>query len=86
MFSQTMHDHDTYFFMYISTGFLTGAFLISLFFLIPTNFFQGKIILLVASLALFVTSHPYRKGLAVAIDYLVDSHSEYPKHERRKFD
>lgn len=70
--------------MYISTGFLTGLFIIFMFFVIPTNLQLGKITLLLASVGLFVLTHPYRKGLAVAIDYLIDSRSDHPKHERKK--
>lgn len=77
-------EDDTYFFMYISTGFLTGLFIVVMFFVIPLHLQRGKIILLLASVGLFVLTHPYRKGLAIAIDYLIDSRSEHPKHERKK--
>ena len=77
-------EDDTYFFMYMSTGFLTGLFIVAMFFVVPSNIRFGKLILLLSSLFFFILTHPYRKGLAVAIDYYVDNKSEYPKHHRRK--
>jgi uncharacterized protein (DUF983 family) len=79
-----LREDDTYFFMYISTGFLTGLFIVSMFFVIPQNIQFGKFLVLLLSLSLFVLTHPYRKGLAVAIDYFVDCRSEFPKHSSRK--
>ncbi len=77
-------EDDTYFFMYMSTGLLTGVFIVIMFFVIPTDVLLGKIILLILSLSVFVITHPNRKGLAIAIDYCVDSRSEYPKHQEKK--
>ena len=73
-------EDDTYFFMYMSTGFVTGIFIVGMFIVIPKDIQFGKLILLVLSLLLFVITHPYRKGLAVAIDYYVDSRSEFPRY------
>lgn len=78
-----LREDDTYFFMYMSTGFLTGLFIVSMFFVVPTNIRFGKLILLLLSLLFFILTHPFRKGLAVAIDYYVDSHCEHPKHHQR---
>jgi len=74
-------EDDTYFFMYISTGVITGIFLISMFFVFPRDFLFGKSVLLVLSIGLFVLTHPYRKGVAIAIDYFVDRKSDFPKHD-----
>ena len=76
-------EDDTYFFMYMSTGLITGIFIILMFFIIPRDLKFGKTVLLFASVGLFVLTHPYRKGLAVAIDFVVDSRSEHPKHQRK---
>jgi hypothetical protein len=78
-----LREDDTYFFMYISTGFLTGLFIIAMFFVVPTDIRFGKFILLIMSLLFFVITHPYRKGLAVAIDYYVDNKCEHPKYNRK---
>ncbi|MFM8312752.1 MAG: DUF983 domain-containing protein [Deltaproteobacteria bacterium] len=76
-------EDDTYFFMYMSTGFITGIFIVGMFFIIPNDIKYGKLILLALSLLLFIATHPFRKGLAVAIDFYVDSRSEYPKHREK---
>lgn len=78
-----VREDDTYFFMYISTGFITGVFIIGMFFIIPKDLQHGKVILLVLSLLLFIATHPFRKGLAVAIDFYVDSRCEHPKHREK---
>jgi len=74
-------EDDTYFFMYMSTGFLTGLFVVAMFFVIPSDLRYGKWVLLFLSVGLFILTHPFRKGLAIAIDYYVECKSEFPRHK-----
>lgn len=73
-------EDDTYFFMYLSAGFITGVLLIGLFFIVPTNIMIGRVLLLLFALFLYFKSWPYRKGLATALDYYIDTKTENPRH------
>ena len=65
-------ESDTWAFMYLSTAFITGLFILSMFLVFPKSLWLGRAIVAVAALFLFVLSAPYRKGLAIALDYLVE--------------
>jgi len=67
---------DTWFFTYMSTAFLAGVFLLWMFLFPMTNYILGNIILVVGWFLLIVLTIPYRKGLAIAIDYLIDTQHE----------
>lgn len=60
---------DILVFMYLSTAFLTGLFILLMFWILPADQTGGRIILLVGALALMVLSLPYRKGVALALEY-----------------
>ncbi|NBX68720.1 MAG: DUF983 domain-containing protein [Proteobacteria bacterium] len=75
-------EDDTYFFMYMSTGFLTGLFIVAMFFVFPQDFRFAKLVLLFASVGMFLLTHPFRKGLAIAIDYFIEEKSDYPKRRQ----
>lgn len=62
---------DTWFFMYMSTAGLTGMLVVIMFLLRPRVLWVGQILVLVAALAVMGLSLPLRKGVAVALDYLV---------------
>lgn len=64
---------DTWFFMYMSTGALTGILLIVLFLIRPRVVWIGQLLVSVAAVALIGLTLPYRKGIAVALDYLIDA-------------
>ena len=64
---------DTWFFMYISTGALTGILLIALFLIRPRVVWIGQLVVSVAAVALIGLTLPHRKGIAVALDYWIDA-------------
>ena len=62
---------DTWFFMYMSTAGLTGLLVVTMFLLRPRVLWIGQLVVCVAAVVLIGLSLPYRKGIAVALDYLV---------------
>ncbi len=62
---------DTWFFMYVSTAGLTGVLVVIMFLLRPKVLWVGQVLVLLAALAVMGLSLPLRKGVAVALDYLV---------------
>jgi hypothetical protein len=62
---------DTWFFMYMSTAGLTGLLVVILFLVRPRVLWIGQVAVLVAAFVLIGLSLPLRKGVAVALDYLV---------------
>ncbi|HKY64165.1 MAG TPA: DUF983 domain-containing protein [bacterium] len=65
-------ESDTWAFMYLSTAFITGLFILSMLLVLPKSLWLGRFVVAAAALFLFVLSAPYRKGLAIAFDYLVE--------------
>lgn len=66
------HTGDTWFFMYMTTAGLTGVLLVLLFLVRPAIIWVGQIFVALAAIAVIVLSLPYRKGFAVALDWLVE--------------
>jgi drug/metabolite transporter superfamily protein YnfA len=66
--------------MYMTTAGITGVFLLAMFLVTPQNVVWGKIEAAVLALVVFLATQPIRKGLAIAIEYWVDSRLEFPKH------
>jgi len=62
---------DTWFFMYMSTAGLTGTLVVVMFLIRPRVLWVGQIVVALAAVAVIGFSLPYRKGIAVALDYLV---------------
>lgn len=58
--------------MYLSTAFITGLFVVTMFVIVPRDIRLARGVLFVLAVILIVGSLPYRKGVAVAIEYLVD--------------
>jgi len=58
--------------MYLSAALITGFFILGILFIIPTNQLWGRILLTVLALLVMLGSLPFRKGLAIAIDFLTD--------------
>ncbi len=56
-------------FMYLSTAFLTGLFFIVLITMPPENLGRYRLGLAGAALLLYVSTMPFRKGLAIAFNY-----------------
>ncbi len=70
----------TWFFMYMSAGLITGTYIIAMFLFTPTSQIWGRIAIGLSALVLFFLTNRPRKGLAIALEYFIDSHSEFPKH------
>ena len=62
---------DTWFFMYMSTAGLTGTIVVIMFLLRPRVFWVGQLLVIVAAVLVIGVSLPLRKGLAIALDYLM---------------
>jgi len=69
--------------MYISTAFITGLFVLGMFWILPKNLWMGRLVIAGSALAFFMLTWPFRKGAAIAFDYLVDLRFE--KKEGLKF-
>jgi len=71
---------DTWFFMYMSTAAITGAFVLSMLSLpAPKNQLIGSLLIGAGALVLFVITTPIRKSLAIAFEYYTDAVSENPR-------
>lgn len=71
---------DTWFFMYMSTAAITGAFVFSMLLLpAPKNQLIGSLLIGAGALVLFVITTPIRKSLAIAFEYYTDAVSENPR-------
>jgi uncharacterized protein (DUF983 family) len=69
---------DTWFFMYMTTAGLTGVLLIVMLVVRPASLLLGQLLLLGGAILLIGGTLPYRKGLAVALDYLVRRNTDAP--------
>lgn len=58
--------------MYMSTAGLTGLLVVTMFLLHPRVLWIGQLLVCLAAVALIGFSLPYRKGIAVALDYLIE--------------
>ena len=58
--------------MYVSSPALTGVFFVALFLIQPTDVLIGQAIVLPLALVVLGGTLPFRKGLGVALEYLVD--------------
>jgi hypothetical protein len=63
---------DTWFFMYMSTAGLSGVLVVAMFLIRPRVVWIGQAIVCVAAVAVIGFSLPYRKGIAVALDYWIE--------------
>lgn len=62
---------DTWFFMYMSTAGLTGMIVVIMFLLRPRVLWVGQVLVVIAAVAVIGLSLPLRKGVAIALDYLL---------------
>ena len=67
---------DTWFFMYMSTAGLTGSLVVAMFLIRPRVIWIGQLVVCLAAIAIIGFSLPYRKGIAVALDYFVEGDGE----------
>jgi uncharacterized protein (DUF983 family) len=63
---------DTWFFMYMTTAGLTGVLVVSMFLLKPKAVWIGQLTICAAALVVIVLSLPFRKAVAVALNYLLE--------------
>jgi len=63
---------DTWFFMYMTTAGLSGALVVLMFLLRPRILWIGQVLIVLAAVVVIGLSLPFRKGVAVALDYLVE--------------
>jgi len=63
---------NSYWFMYYSTAGFTGLIIIAMLLIQPENIWLARAIVLVAAVLFIVLTLPYRKGLALAVDYLTE--------------
>jgi len=65
---------DAWFAMYMSMAFITGLFIAGLLWVFPepANKRLGQIVVTLAAAVVFIGSEPTRKGVALALDYLID--------------
>ncbi len=61
---------DTWAFMYLSTGGITGLFIVVMLLIRPATMQIGQGVVALAALVLIVGTLPRRKGTAIALDYL----------------
>src|SRR5215210_2774275 len=67
---------DTWFFMYMSTAGITGSLVVAMFLIRPRVIWIGQIVVSLAAVAVIGLSLPYRKGIAVALDYFIEGDEE----------
>ncbi len=73
-------EDETWFFMYMSTAFITGLFVIAMFFIFPMHASFSRYAIAILAILVFVVTTGPRKGIAIAIDYFIDKHSEFPRN------
>lgn len=64
---------NTWAFMYLSTAFLTGLFFVAMLLIRPASLLTGRAVVFVAGLAIIAGSLPFRKSLAMALEFVIDS-------------
>jgi uncharacterized protein (DUF983 family) len=57
-------------FMYVSTAFLTGIMIIVMLLMHPETVASGRLVIIPSALALYLSTMPLRKALAIALNYL----------------
>jgi uncharacterized protein (DUF983 family) len=70
--------HDTWALIYVSTAALTGVVIIGVVFLRPFNVVVGRFVLALAAATLIVASLPFRKGVAIALNYFIETRHPPP--------
>jgi uncharacterized protein (DUF983 family) len=65
-------DEDCWGFMYLSTAFMTGLIVIGMFLVDPPSILVGRLVVVAVAFATIGLSLPFRKGVALAVSYLVE--------------
>jgi len=55
---------------YVSTAFLTGVMLVVMLLMHPETIASGRLVVIPAALALYLSTLPVRKALAIALNYI----------------
>jgi uncharacterized protein (DUF983 family) len=63
---------NTWAFMYLSTAGLTGSLVVAMFLLTPSDVKVGRFVVFLVAILGIAGTLPYRKGIAIAIEYLVE--------------
>lgn len=63
---------DTWAFMYITTTLLTGLIIVGMLLISPPALWTGRVVVLPLALVVILGSLPYRKGVAIAVEHLID--------------
>ena len=67
---------NTWAFMYVTTAGLTGVIIVAMFLLAPRIILVGQVAVAAAAVLFIIGTLPYRKGIAISIEYLIDAKSE----------
>jgi len=73
--------------MYMSTAALTGMIVLAMLLTRPPTILIGRLVVLFAAFCLIGLTLPYRKGIAMAIEYLVETRwnrSTHPADEQQE--
>jgi uncharacterized protein (DUF983 family) len=57
-------------FMYVSTAFLTGVMVVAMLLMHPESIASGRMVIIPIALALYLSTLPVRKALAIALNYV----------------
>ena len=68
---------NTWAFMYISTAAMTGLIVAVMILVRPDSLWKGQAVVFPVALVLIVGSLPHRKGLAIALEFLVERHCRH---------
>jgi uncharacterized protein (DUF983 family) len=74
---------NTWAFMYVTTAMLTGIIIVTMFLIAPKMVLFGQIVVGAAAVLLIVGTLPYRKGIAMSIEYLIDARYPDPPPDAR---
>lgn len=69
----------TWAFMYISTAFMTGLIVTGMLLVRPPSMWVGRAAVFAAAMVLIVATLPYRKAIAIALEYIGDARSAAPE-------
>ena len=64
---------NTWAFMYVTTAGLTGVIIVAMFLIAPRFVLAGQVVVGLAAVLFIVGTIPYRKGIAISIEYLIDA-------------
>ena len=69
---------NSWWFMYYTTAFFTGLIILGMLLTTPDNQWIGRGLILVAWMGCILATMPYRKGVAIALDYFTEHRTSQP--------